>query len=106
MAKIQGIDIINGNGDNRTAFSLSAMRRETVIDNEETEGSYDDFISGIAGETEPKSNRAKFDMNRLKEGEYVLQPAWSPLSMPSKNETVFNLADDDDVLSVNDGETQ
>ena len=101
MAKLTGIDLINGSGDNRFAFSLSAMRRETITEETTPEESYDDFISSIAGETEPKTNRAKYDAAKLKQGEYVLQPAWSPTHIPSKNETVFHLDDEDDVPSTN-----
>lgn len=105
MKKISAQDIIEGNVENRFAFSLSGMTRESVMDDEEAVGSYDEFVSSMAGETQPSSNRAKFDLDRLKEGSYFLQPAWSPLSVPSYEDTMFHLDDqDNDVPSNADGE--
>ena len=96
--------IINSNPDNRMAFSMSAMTRETDRGEEPDEPSYDEFISNVAGETQPVTRRAQNDLEKLKNGEYVLQPAWSPMSLPSKNDTVFHLDADDDVPSDSDGE--
>jgi hypothetical protein len=85
--------IINGNNNNRMAFSLSAMTRETVKDEETADPTYEDFINSVSGTAGTGSERAKYDLDRLKNGDFVLQPTWSPMDIATSEDVAFNIDD-------------
>ena len=79
--------------DNRFGFSFSAMTRETLQDEEVSDPTYEDFINSVSGNANPGSERSKYDLDQLKEGEFVLQPTWSPMDIDTSEDVAFNIDD-------------